>query len=65
MEHKQAVGILISMLDKRELSAGEKEALMTAVGVLAWTKLSKSKVEAIKAKRNREEGGETKDNIYR
>jgi hypothetical protein len=53
MEHKIAANILISMLDKRQLDAEEKEAIMTAIGVLAWTSLSKSKIKALKAKRDK------------
>ena len=53
MEHKEAADILIRMLDKRWLDAEEKEAVLAAVGVLAWTSLSKSKIKALKAKQDK------------
>ena len=41
------------MLDKRYLDAEEKEAIMTAMGILSWAALSKSKIKAQKAKRDK------------
>lgn len=46
MDHKKAIDILISLLDKYSLNAEEKEAVKTAIGVLGWTTLSKSKIKA-------------------
>ena len=53
MEHQKAIAILISLLDKHSLDAEEKEAVMTAIGVLSWSTLSKSKIKAQKAKRDK------------
>jgi len=53
MEHQEAIEILKSILDKRQLNTEEKEAIMTAIGVLSWTSLSKSHVKAQKAKRDK------------
>lgn len=53
MEHKEAAEILIKMLDKHRLSEKEKAAVATAVGILAWTSLSKSRIKAMKAKRDK------------
>ena len=53
MEHKKATDILIRLLDKHALDTEEKEAVMTAIGVLGWTSLSKSRINAIKTKRDR------------
>ena len=53
MEHKQAADILIKMLAKQKLSVAEKEAVLIAIGVLAWTSLSKSRIKAIKDKREK------------
>jgi hypothetical protein len=53
MEHKEASAILINLLGKDLLGPEEKEAVLTAVGVLAWTALSKSKIKAIKDKREK------------
>lgn len=56
MEHKKAADILIKLLDKLPLGAEEREAILTAVGVLAWTALSKSRIKALKAKRDKKIG---------
>jgi hypothetical protein len=46
MEYKQAVTILKSLQEKHPLSAEEKEAVLTAIGVLVWGSLAKSKMKA-------------------
>ena len=52
MEYKKAVNILISLLDRHSLDDEEKEAVLTAIGVLGWVSLSKSRMKAlIKAKK--------------
>ena len=51
MEHQEAIVILTNLLDKHSLNAEEKEAIMTAIGILSWTTLSKGKMKALKAKR--------------
>jgi hypothetical protein len=53
MEYKEAVEILISMVEKRSLSAKEKQAVLTAIGVLGWAALSKSRIKSLKAKREK------------
>lgn len=53
MEQKEAADILIGMLNKGEFSPEEKEAVTTAIGVLAWTSLAKGRIKAIKAKKER------------
>jgi len=53
MEYQEAVTILKSLLDRHPLSAEEKEAVLTAIGVLSWGSLSKSKMKAQKAKRDK------------
>ena len=53
MEHKKAIDILKSLLDKHPLNAKEKEAVMTAIGILSWTSLSKSRLKTQKAKRDK------------
>ena len=57
MEYKKAVTILISLLDKHLLDAEEKEAVLTAIGVLDLASLAKSsikrKIKAQKAKRDK------------
>jgi hypothetical protein len=52
MEYKQAVDVLKRLVEKHPLNAEEKEAVMTAIGVLAWGSLGKSKTRAIKAKKD-------------
>jgi hypothetical protein len=53
MEYQKAVAILKSLLDRRSLDAEEKQAVLTAIGVLSWGSLSKSKLKAQKAKRDK------------
>lgn len=57
MEHKEASDILINLLNKDLLNAQEKEAVFTALGVLAWTSLSKSKIKAMRNKREKLKNG--------
>ncbi len=54
MEHKEAADILIKLVSDGKFKAKEKEALMTAIGVLAWTSLSKSRVKSLKTKRDKD-----------
>jgi len=60
MEHKEASDILINLLNKNLLGAKEKQAILTAIGVLAWTSLSKSKIKAMRDKRERLKNGNVK-----
>ena len=53
MEYQEAIAILKSLLDRHSLDAKEKEAVMTAIGILSWGALSKSKMKARKAKRDK------------
>jgi hypothetical protein len=53
MEYQKAVAILKSLLDRHSLDAEEKEAVLTAIGVLVWGSLSKTKIKAQKAKRDK------------
>lgn len=53
MDYKKAIAILQSLLDEHSLNAEEKEAVMTAIGVLSWASLSKSRMKAQKAKRDK------------
>ena len=53
MEYQKAIAILKSLFDRHSLDAEEKEAVMTAIGVLSWGSLSKSKIKAQKAKRDK------------
>jgi len=57
MEYKKAVTILISLLDRHSLDDEEKEAVLTAIGILDWASLSKSgikaQIKARKAKRDK------------
>ena len=53
MEYQKAITVLKSLLDRQSLNAEEREAVMTAIGVLSWGSLSKSKIKAQKAKRDK------------
>ena len=50
MEYEKANIILKNLLEKDQLNAEEKEAVFTAIGILAWASLSKSRIKAIKNK---------------
>ena len=52
MENDKAIEILRKMLDKPSLDAEEKEAVMTALGMLGWVKLSKCRMKVMKEKRD-------------
>ena len=53
MEYQKAITILTNLLDKHPLDAEEKEAVTTAIGILSWGSLSKSRIKALKAKRDK------------
>ena len=53
MEYQEAIGILKSLLERHSLDAREKEAVMTAIGVLSWGSLAKIKMRAQKARRDK------------
>ncbi len=52
MEYQQAIIVLKTLLDKHPLNTEEKEAIMTAIGLLSWGSLSKSVIKSKKAKRD-------------
>ena len=51
MDYQKATTILKNLLDKDSLDGEEKEAVFTAIGVLAWASLSKSRIKAMRNKR--------------
>lgn len=53
MEYKHAISVLTKMLDERVLDGEEKEAVLTAIGVLDWASLGKNRLKSI-AERRRE-----------
>ena len=53
MEYQEIIIILKSLLGHYSLKDKEKEAITTAIGVLSWGILSKSKIKAQKAKRDK------------
>lgn len=54
MEHKKAAEVLLKLVEKPVISAEEKEAVMTAVGVLGWTSLSQSRIRNLRKSRDSE-----------
>jgi hypothetical protein len=54
MEDKEAIEILTQLLEKGNLSTGEKEAVLTAIGALGWTKLGKARSQNIARARRAE-----------
>jgi hypothetical protein len=53
MEYEKAVAILKNLLGRHSLDAEEKEAVLTAIGVLSLGSLAKSRIKARKAKRDK------------
>ena len=53
MDYHKAIEVLKSLLDKDSLTAEEKEALATAIGMLSWGALSKSKIKAQRARKEK------------
>jgi hypothetical protein len=53
MEYEKAIAILKSLIEKHPLNTEEKEAVLTAIGVLVWGSLAKSKTKAQIAKRDK------------
>ena len=58
MEDKEAIAILTKMLTEHQLSDEEREALKSAIGIFAWTKLTEGYKRNKKAKQDRELGAE-------
>ena len=53
MEYEKAIDILKRLLEKPSLSADEKEAITTAIGLLGVGVLAKSRLKAQKARREK------------
>lgn len=53
MEYEKAIATLKSLLAKHPLDAQEKEAIITAIGVLSLGSLAESRIKARKAKRDK------------
>ncbi len=51
MEYEKAIAILKNLLNKHSINDEEKDAIMTAIGMLSLVSLSKNKIKALKAKR--------------
>jgi hypothetical protein len=51
MKDSKAIEILRQLLDKYSLTEEEREAIRAALGILAWTKLSESRLENLKKKK--------------
>jgi len=53
MEYEKAIAILKNLFAKHSIDVEEKEAIMTAIGLLSLGSLAKSKIKAQKAKREK------------
>ena len=53
MDHKEAITVLQNLAERLPLEDREKEAIATAIGVLSWSTLSKSRIKALKARRDK------------
>ncbi len=59
MEPKEAIAILLSMLERKTLSEEDKEALIVAVGALDSMALAKNRLRSIRDRKDNKKG--TKD----
>lgn len=50
MQQKKALEILLEMMKKYPLTEEERDAVMTAVGILSWTYLGETRLEAKRSK---------------
>jgi hypothetical protein len=58
MQDKQAIEILLRLIEKDSLSAEEKEAVRTAIGILSWTKLGQARIKNLgKVRKAKQEQG--------
>lgn len=57
MEDKVAIELLKGLLEKYPLEDEEKEAVLTAIGILAWTKLIEGRVTSMKKRRDKRANG--------
>jgi len=53
MKYQKTIAILKNLLERHPLDAEEKAAVMTAIGVLSWGSLPKSRLKAQKARRDK------------
>jgi hypothetical protein len=51
MHDKQALNVLLALRDKKCLTAEEREAISTAIGILSWTSLSEGRIKRMKKSR--------------
>jgi hypothetical protein len=51
MEYARAIEVLKEIMEKHPLSDEEKEAVTTAIGMLSWGALSKSKLKDLHARK--------------
>lgn len=63
MEDKVAVEILKDLPDKYPLTEDERQAVLTAIGILAWTKLIEGRVKSVKKNRDKRMRNEDKTDI--
>jgi len=58
MEYKEAISVLTGLLKKYALNAEEKEAVLTAIGILDWGSIAKKsagrKMKAWKSKKEKD-----------
>ena len=52
MKDKDAIHILKGMMEKHSLSDEEKEAILTAIGILSWTTLMEGRINHMKKSRD-------------
>ena len=64
MEDKEAIKILMRMLDNGSLTDEEKEAVRTAVGILSWSALGQARIKSIAKSQKAKKEWRPKDNEF-
>lgn len=62
MEDKEAVEILAKMVEQHQFSKKEKQAILTAIGILSWSKLGQARIKSIAKKQKEKREGYLKNN---
>lgn len=58
MEDKVAIDLLKGLLEKYPLDEEEKQAVLTAIGILGWSKLMEGRVNSMKKGRDKRIGSD-------
>lgn len=58
MTDKEAIEILQRMMGKDSVTVEEKEAILTAIGILGWSTLAEGRMKSLKRARDKRNEGD-------